>query len=166
MKSIEALLKKHDGDPNRIIQILTEIQHEHNYLPREVLETVSQRLKIPFSKIYSIATFYAAFSLEPRGEHSVMVCTGTACFVRGAANVLRRAEDRLCVKAGHTTADRRFTLETVNCLGACALAPIVVVDGHYHGQTNVTKVDTILDQYEQGKEDTAAPAAAGLRGEA
>jgi NADH-quinone oxidoreductase subunit E len=165
MKKIDTILKRYDHSENSIIQILTEIQDVHNYLPRDILEYVSRRLKIPFSKIYSIATFYAAFSLEPRGEHSVLVCTGTACFVRGAANVLSRAEDRLCVKAGCTTPDRQFTLETVNCLGACALAPIVVVDGHYHGQTSVQKVDTILDKYEQEKapeEETAeTPATAG-----
>jgi len=154
-KKIDALLIKYDYDKNSIIQIMGEIQDEHNYLPRDILEYVSRRLKVPLSKIYSIATFYAAFSLEPRGEHSIMVCTGTACFVRGISNVLHRIEDSLGIKAGCTTPDKKFTLETVNCLGACALAPIVVVDGNYHGQTTVQTVDTIFDKYEQQLERPA-----------
>lgn len=145
----ERILRKNGYKNSAIIQVLTDIQAEHNYLPREDLEYVSQRLKVPLSKIFSVATFYAAFSLEPRGEHMVTVCEGTACFVRGATNVLSRIEDRLGIKTGCTTCDNKFTLETVNCLGACALAPIVVVDGDYHGQTNVRKIDAILDQYQE-----------------
>jgi NADH:ubiquinone oxidoreductase subunit E len=148
-EKIEQILCEHDYKDATIIQILGEVQQEYNYLPRDVMEYISRRLKMPLSKIYSIATFYAAFSLEPRGKHHAMVCCGTACFVRGASNVLNRIEDRLGVEAGHTTEDRMFTLETVNCLGACALAPIVVVDGEYHGQTTVQKVDAILDKYQQ-----------------
>jgi NADH-quinone oxidoreductase subunit E len=113
---------------------------------------VSQQLKVPLSKVYGIATFYAAFSLIPRGEHMITVCTGTACFVRGVSDVLKRIEDRLGIKAGFTTGDNMFTLETVNCLGACALAPIVVVDGEYYGQTTVQKVDVLLDKYQKAAE--------------
>lgn len=148
-KKTEDILKKHEYKKTSIIQVMTDIQEEYNYLPRENLEYVSRRLKIPLSKIYSIATFYAAFSLNPRGKNLITVCSGTACFVRGVDNVLSRIEDRLGIKSGSTTPDNMFTLETVNCLGACALAPIVVVNGEYHGQTNVQKVDTILDKYQQ-----------------
>lgn len=148
-KISEDILKKHGYQGAKIIQVMTDIQEEYNYLPKENLEYVSRRLKIPLSKIYSIATFYAAFSLTPRGEHLITVCSGTACFVRGVENVLSRIEDRLGIKAGSTTPDNMFTLETVNCLGACALAPIVVVDGEYYGQTTVQKVDAILDKYQQ-----------------
>ena len=109
---------------------------------------ISQVIKVPLSKIYSIATFYSVFSLEPRGKHTITICMGTACFVRGAENVLKRIEDRLDLKAGSTSEDKLFTLETVNCLGACALAPIVVVDGKYHGKTTVQKCDAILDKFE------------------
>lgn len=152
MSTTEAILKKYGYEGSKVIQVLTEIQAQYNYLPRENLEYVSQRLKIPLSKVYSIATFYAAFSLVPRGEHMITVCSGTACFVRGVTDVLKRIEDRLGVKAGFTTEDNMFTLETVNCLGACALAPIVVVDGEYYGQTTVQKVDAILDKYQKAEE--------------
>ena len=152
MKTTEAILKKHGYEGSRIIQVLTEIQALFNYLPRENLEYVSRRLRVPLSKIYGIATFYAAFSLLPRGKHLITVCSGTACFVRGVSDVLKRIEDRLGIKAGFTTEDNLFTLETVNCLGACALAPIVVVDGEYFGQTTVQKVDAILDKYQKAEE--------------
>lgn len=152
MKTTESILKKHGYAGSRIIQVLTDIQARYNYLPREDLEYVSRELKVPLSKVYSIATFYAAFSLAPRGEHMVTVCTGTACFVRGVTDVIERIEDRLGIKAGNTTEDNKFTLETVNCLGACALAPIVVVDGEYHGQTTVQKVDAILDKHQEVEE--------------
>ncbi|MGC9367365.1 MAG: NADH-quinone oxidoreductase subunit NuoE [bacterium] len=151
-KKVDSILKKYNYDPNSIIQILDGIQDEFNYLPRETVEQVSTVLKIPLSKIYSIATFYSVFSLEPRGKHMITVCKGTACFVKGSSDVLKRIEDRLGITAGHTTEDKLFTLETVNCLGACALAPIIVVDGQYYGKTSVQKVDSILDKYQQSEE--------------
>lgn len=153
MKKIDNILKEHGHRKERIIQILNGIQGIYNYLPRNALEYVSQRLRMPLSGIYSIATFYSAFSLKPRGEHLVTVCMGTACHVRGAPAVLSRLEDRLRIKTGSTTEDNRFTLKTVNCLGACALAPIVVVDDEYHGQTTVNKVDRLLKKYEKGNKD-------------
>ncbi|MCP5105874.1 MAG: NAD(P)H-dependent oxidoreductase subunit E [bacterium] len=150
MRKTEEILKKHAYKGSSIIQVLTDVQAEYNYLPRENLEYISRRMKLPLSKIYSIATFYAAFSLYPRGKHLITVCSGTACFVRGVENILQRIEDRLGIKAGATTPDNMFTLETVNCLGACALAPIIVVDGEYYGQTSIQKVDAILDKYQEG----------------
>jgi NADH-quinone oxidoreductase E subunit len=152
MKKIENILKQYDYRKSRIIQILSEIQRIYNYLPKAVLEYVSQQLRLPLSNIYSIATFYSAFSLKPRGKHLVTVCMGTACHVRGAPAVLSRLEERLQIKTGNTTEDNHFTLKTVNCLGACALAPIVVIDEEYHGQTTVNKVDKLLNKYEK-KED-------------
>ncbi|MGB7055036.1 MAG: NADH-quinone oxidoreductase subunit NuoE [bacterium] len=149
MKKIESILKQHDYRKSRIIQILNEIQKIYNYLPKDVLEYTGQRLRLPLSNIYSIATFYSAFSLKPRGKHLVTVCMGTACHVRGAPAVLSRLEERLKIKTGNTTGDNQFTLKTVNCLGACALAPIVVVDEEYHGQTTVNKVDKLLNKYEK-----------------
>ena len=149
MKKVENILHKYVCQGSCIIQILQDIQVEFNYLPKETLEYISQRLKMPMSKIYSIATFYAGFSLNPRGKHLCTVCMGTACHVRGAANVLDRIEERLGIKSGATTPDKLFTLETVNCLGACALAPIVVIDGEYHGQTTVNKVDVVINKYEK-----------------
>lgn len=149
MKKIEKILERHDHRKERIIQILNDIQKIHNYLPKEILEYVSQQLRMPLSDIYSIATFYSAFSLEPRGKHLVTVCMGTACHVRGAPAVLTRLEDKLGIRSGATTQDNQFTLKTVNCLGACALAPIVVVDEEYHGQTTVNKVDKLIKRYEK-----------------
>lgn len=149
MKNVETILNKYGYKRSSIIQILQDIQREYNYLPEDALKYTSQALRMPSSTIYSIATFYAAFSLNPRGKHLCTVCLGTACHVRGAPNVLRRIEDRLGIKSGNTTEDNMFTLETVNCLGACALAPIVVIDGEYHGQTTINKVDKLLDTYEK-----------------
>ena len=151
MKKIENILKKYNYRKARIIQILNEIMKIYNYLPKDALEYVSRRLRLPLSNIYSIATFYSAFSLKPRGKHLVTVCMGTACHVRGAPAVMNRLEERLKIKSGDTTEDNHFTLRTVNCLGACALAPIVVIDEEYHGQTTVNKVDKLLDRYEKEK---------------
>lgn len=155
MKKVENILYNYEYMDSNIIQILDEVQKEYNYLPKETLVYISQRLKIPLSQIYSIATFYSTFSLKPRGKHLITVCMGTACHVRGAPNVLNRIEEMLGIKAGLTTKDNMFTLETVNCLGACALAPIVVVDGYYHGQTTVQKVAAILNKYQQEKKTAA-----------
>ncbi|UCC11266.1 MAG: NAD(P)H-dependent oxidoreductase subunit E [candidate division WOR-3 bacterium] len=151
MSKIEKILKDHHYKRSRIIQILQHVQAEYKYLPKDILESVSQKLKMPLSTIYSIATFYAAFSLTPRGKHLCTVCMGTACHVRGAPDVLARIEEKLGVETGGTTDDKQFTLETVNCLGACALAPIVVIDGTYHGQTTVNKVGGLLDKYHEKK---------------
>ncbi|MEO0135907.1 MAG: NADH-quinone oxidoreductase subunit NuoE [candidate division WOR-3 bacterium] len=149
MEILDKLIKKYKEAKVDIIQVLHHIQNEYNYLPKEVLIKLSRELHIPLSKIYSIATFYAAFSLTPRGKHLCTVCMGTACHVRGAPAVLSRIEERLGIRPGETTPDNNFTLETVNCLGACALAPIVVIDGEYHGQTTVNKIDRLLEKYAQ-----------------
>lgn len=154
MKKVNNILSNYKYNESNIIQILDEVQKEYNYLPRKALEYISQKLEIPLSKIYSIATFYSTFSLTPRGKHFITVCMGTACHVRGAPIILNRIEDRLGIKAGMTTEDRMFTLETVNCLGACALAPIVVIDGNYYGQVTSQKVTSILDKYQKKKNTT------------
>ncbi len=153
MKNIDKYIKQYRDKDIDLIQLLHSVQNEYNYLPEDVLEYVSKVLRIPLSKIYGIATFYAAFSLTPRGKHLCTVCMGTACHVRGAPAVLGQIEEKLGIKAGETTMDNQFTLETVNCLGACALAPIVVIDGEYHGQTTVNKVEKLLERYakEEGK---------------
>jgi NADH:ubiquinone oxidoreductase subunit E len=157
MKEVDKILQKHDFRKEAIIQILVDVQEENKYLPMEIVEYIGRRLKVPASKIYSIATFYSAFSLEPRGKHIITVCKGTACFVRGVTNIIERIEDRLGIRAGSTTEDGMFTLETVACLGACALAPIVVVDGHYYGQTTIQKVDSILDKYNRDEKIEEKP---------
>jgi NADH-quinone oxidoreductase subunit E len=127
-----------------LIGALEEIQERYRYLPPEALILASERLGVPLSQAYSVATFYNAFSLKPKGKHCLTVCMGTACHVRGSPQVLDRLESKLGIKAGETTHDHLFTLESINCLGACALGPIVVTDGEYSGQMNTGKVDALL----------------------
>jgi len=151
MQKVNKIIRQYKEREIDLIQVLHNIQNEYSYLPKDILEYISKALRMPLSKIYSIATFYAAFSLTPRGKHLCTVCLGTACHVRGAPAVLNRLEEKLGIKSGETTEDSQFTLETVNCLGACALAPIVVIDGEYHGQTTVDKVDKLLEKYAKEK---------------
>lgn len=145
------LVRDH-GDPGKapLISILSEIQDRYHYLPHNALVLLSESLNIPLSQIYSVATFYNAFSLKPRGAHLVRVCMGTACHVRGAAHILDRLETKLAIQPGETTRDRNVTLETVNCLGACALGPIAVVDGTYSGQMDIAKADRLLKNLQRG----------------
>ena len=132
-----------------LISVLEEIQAKYRYLPREAMILVGEGLGLPLSQVYSVATFYNAFSLQRRGRHRVCVCVGTACHVRGAQPVLNRLEETLHIEPGETTPDWKYSLETVNCLGACALGPIVVVDGKYSGQMHAKKVDDLLAHIEQ-----------------
>ncbi|MBI5033869.1 MAG: NAD(P)H-dependent oxidoreductase subunit E [Chloroflexi bacterium] len=127
-----------------LISLLSEIQVRYHYLPHNTLVLLSEMLDIPLSQIYSVATFYNTFSLKPSGVHLVRVCLGTACHVRGAPRVLDRLERKLAIHAGETTRDRNVTLETVNCLGACALGPITVIDNVYNGQMDIAKADRLL----------------------
>jgi len=142
-ETLDAILDRYDRNPAQLIPILQDVQAEENYLPRETLEAISEKLGVPLVRIYSVATFYKAFSLDPRGKHIIQVCMGTACHVRGAPRILDKMVRDLGVQPGKTTKDLEFTLETVNCLGACALGPIVVVDGEYHGQMTAPKWDKI-----------------------
>ena len=141
---LEKILKQHDNQKANVLAILQDIQASENYLPRKTLEEVGQKLQIPFTQLYYLATFYRAFSLTPRGRHLVTVCTGTACHVKGAASILNTLERELKVQPGETTGDKEYTLETVNCLGSCALAPLVVIDNHYHGRMLGTTVLSLL----------------------
>ncbi len=147
----EILAKKEHGDS--LISVLEEIQTQYRHLPQDAMILVSERLGVSLSQVYSVATFYNAFSLERRGRHEICVCMGTACHVRGAPRVLGRLEESLGIKPGETTSDWNYSLDTVYCLGACALGPIVVVDGEYLGQMCVRKVDELLARIEQA--DTA-----------
>ena len=146
MKSaqLEKILKRYDNNSANVLAILQDIQASANYLPRKTLEEVAKKLQIPVAQLYYLATFYRAFSLHPRGRHLVTVCTGTACHVKGAASILNTLERKLKVQPGETTDDKEYTLETVNCLGSCALAPLVVVDGHYHGRMLGSTVLSLL----------------------
>ncbi|MDH4208390.1 MAG: NAD(P)H-dependent oxidoreductase subunit E [Anaerolineae bacterium] len=141
VSKIQDLLEDGDGS---LMNVLERIQARYRYLPEDALILVSERLGVPLSQTYSVATFYNAFSLQPKGRHIINVCLGTACAVRGSRKVLDRISDRLGIGPGETTKDGEFTLETVNCLGACALGPIVVVDSEYHGQMNSGRADALL----------------------
>jgi len=144
---LDEILDRYGRDRTQVISILQDVQERERYLPEDALTYVAEALEMPRSQIYSLATFYRAFSLEPRGEHTIFVCTGTACHVRGAPRLVEELCRRLDTKPGGTTADGKFTLETVNCLGACALGPLVVVDSDYHGQMTPSKLDAVLEQY-------------------
>ncbi len=141
---IDQIIDKYQGDASSLIQVLLEIQRENRWLPNEALKKVSKKLGVPLNQIQHIATFYKAFSLIPRGRHEVQVCLGTACHVRGGPRILDRVEGVLGIQAGQTTTDMKFTLETVNCLGCCALGPVMVVDGKYHGKIAPTEAEEVL----------------------
>ncbi|RKX71134.1 NAD(P)H-dependent oxidoreductase subunit E [candidate division WOR-3 bacterium] len=143
-KTLEKILARYAGEEPDLIPILQDIQEKFNYLPEPLIRYLSRRLNIPLSRIYSLATFYTAFSLKPRGKNLITVCLGTACHVRGAPAILAELERRLGISAGETTKDRKYTLETVNCLGCCAIGPIVVINGKYFGEMSVKKVGEIL----------------------
>jgi len=147
---VAAIVEKYGCDHGGLIAILEAIQGKHGYLPKEALEAVAEKTGRSLVDIYGVATFFRAFSLEPRGNHLVSVCLGTACHVRGGPKILSEFERQLGIHAGKTTTDREFTLETVNCLGACALGPVVVVDGHYFSGVTTLKVRRILDRTTEG----------------
>jgi NADH-quinone oxidoreductase subunit E len=146
-QKIKAILDGYQGDPSMLVSILQDVHAEYNYLPKEALAQVSHDLGIPLTRVYSVATFFKAFSLKPRGRHIINVCLGTACHVRGAVRIRDEIERELDIKPGETTKDFKFTLETVNCVGACALGPIVIIDGKYSGQMKTDKVKTLLESY-------------------
>lgn len=143
-KHVVAISENHRGDLGEVISILEEIQAKYSYLPEEALRIVAQKTGRSLVDIYGVATFYKSFSLKPRGKHLVSACLGTACHVRGAQGIEKEFERQLGINAGQTTSDREITLETVNCLGACALGPIVVVDGHYFSKVSQKKVKDII----------------------
>ena len=145
---VAAIIQKYDGDKGQLVSMLQDIQTEHHYLPKDALDEVVTLLGVPASQVYSVATFFKAFSLTPRGRHLIKVCLGTACHVRGAAKVVEKMEIDLGVKRTETTPDRRYTLETVNCVGCCALGPMVMIDEKYHGQITSDKVSPLLAKYE------------------
>jgi NADH-quinone oxidoreductase subunit E len=147
LESVRKVIERHGYQKASLIGILQDIQAEMNYLPRKALVQVSRSLDIPLTNIYEVVTFYKAFSLDPRGKHTIQVCLGTACHVRGGARVLDYLENRLEVKSGETTKDLIFTLESVNCLGVCALGPMMVIDKKYYGKINTHKIESILEKY-------------------
>jgi len=147
MGRVEAIIDRYIHEPGSLTAVLQDIQTECNYLPQEALKRISEKMALPLSQVLHVATFYKAFSLEPRGKHLITVCLGTACHVRGGPRIVDQIERSLNIRAGATTADGLFTLETVNCVGACALGPMMIVDGQYHGQMVASRVDRVLKKY-------------------
>jgi NADH-quinone oxidoreductase subunit E len=145
---IDQIIDNHHGESSSLIQILLEIQAENHWLPKEALEQVSERLQVPMTRIQHIATFYKAFSLVPKGRHEIHVCVGTACHVRGASRVLDTVEGFTGIKPGETDLDLKFSLETVNCLGCCALGPVVEIDGKTHGKMGSAQTADVLKNYD------------------
>ena len=149
---LDDILKTYDGRRGGLIAVLEAVQARYGYLPEEVLRAVSERTGCSLVDIYGVATFYRSFSLKPRGEHLICACLGTACHVRGASGIVSEFERQLGIPAGETTPDGKFTLETVNCLGACALGPVVVIDGRYFSKVRASRVRQLLDGALEGFE--------------
>ncbi len=145
---LDAILARYPAGEPSLIQVLQDVHRAYNYLPCDVLAKVSRALQVPLAKTFSVATFYKAFSLEPQGRTIVRVCTGTACHIRGAALLLDEIERQLHVAPGETTVDRRFTIKTVNCGGACAMAPVVIVGDRYHGNARAGRLAGYLESGE------------------
>ncbi len=147
LDKVDEIISSYEGEKAALISILQDAQLEWNYLPQDVLRYVAGQLKIPLSQVFSVVTFYGAFSLSPRGRHLISVCMGTACHVRGAARILGALQRTLNIKPGQTTHDLQFSLKTVNCLGACALGPLMVIDGKYFGNMSAGKVESTVKKY-------------------
>jgi NADH-quinone oxidoreductase subunit E len=140
LSKVEDVLKNYETSPGWLIPVLQDIQQEYNYLPREALAIVSERLDVPMSQVYGVASFYASFSLKPRGKNIIRICMGTACHLKGSQKLVDTIGRELGIKDGQTTEDMKFTLELVNCLGCCALAPVVTIAGQYHERMSPAKL--------------------------
>ncbi len=151
LSKIDDIVKKYNFNEREILPILQDIQKEYNYLPLAAMEKVCEKLKVTLAEVSSIATFYSGFSLKPRGKYIISMCIGTACHVRGAPRILDEIERQLGIKNGETTSDGEFTIETVSCIGACALGPVVVINGDYHGNITTAGVEKMLNQYRNNK---------------
>lgn len=144
---VESIIDSHGEDEKALIQAMLAIQEEFNFLPKEALEKLSKQLNVPMIRVYQVAAFYKVFSLEPRGKHIITVCKGTACHVRGSNMLVDQVNRVLKIGSGETTEDMQFTLEEVNCLGCCAIGPVMTVDNKYYGNMSVSKVERVINKY-------------------
>ena len=148
LAEIDEIIGRYQAKPGVLIQFLLDIQSKLNWIPKEAILHINTKLQIPTSQIYRVVSFYKAMSLTPRGKHLVSVCLGTACHVRGGPRIMDKVQEILRIRAGETTQDMKFTLDRVNCLGCCALGPVIVVDKDYHGKLTPTKVKGVLESYD------------------
>lgn len=143
----DEIIKKYPRDERFILAMMQDIQKEYKFIPKEALEKISEYLDVQMTRLYGMATFYKALSLKPKGKNIIKVCAGTACHVRGSALILKEIEKQLSIKSGQTTEDGKFSIEIVNCLGACALAPVIVINDKYYGKVKPADVKEIIDLY-------------------
>jgi NADH-quinone oxidoreductase subunit E len=153
LSKIDTILEKYHGQDGALIPVLQEAQDVYGYLPEDVLNCISRTLKVSMSRIYGVVTFYSQFNLTPRGRHTVRVCRGTACHVRGGKSVRKAVQQFLGIRENETTEDLNFTFETVACLGACALAPVLLVNKNYYGKLTPAKVEQVLKRYMSKEEE-------------
>lgn len=146
-ETVGAILQKYPGRDQDLMAVLQDIQEEYNYLPKEALNMVRKEMKIPMGQIYSVATFYNAFSLQPKGDYPICICTGTACHVKGAPKIIEALENELKISMGETTKDGKFSLEEVRCVGCCGLAPAITIGGELHGKVKVGRIKRLVKKY-------------------
>ncbi|MEA2031295.1 MAG: NAD(P)H-dependent oxidoreductase subunit E [candidate division Zixibacteria bacterium] len=144
MNKLPKILGSHPKDQQSLIAVLQDIQKEYNYLPADALKQVAEYLSVPLSKVFSVSTFYNAFSLTPKGDSVIKVCMGTTCHIRGAGQILEQLEKKLNIHAGETTPDLKYSIEVVNCVGACSMAPVVIVNDKYYGSVKISDTKKLL----------------------
>ena len=144
---LNLIFSKYEKERENLLAVLQDVQENYNYLSKDTLIKVAEEFSLPLSEVFSLATYYKAFSLKPKGKYIIFVCMGTACHVRGSEKILQKIETELGIKAGETTTDGMFTIETVNCIGACALGPLVVVNNDYYGEMTSGGVENVLKEY-------------------
>lgn len=146
---LNEMLNKYQQDKTNLIQILNEVQNYYGYIPQKAQVAISEYLNIPMAEIYGVITFYARFTLKPKGKYHVAICLGTACFVKGSEKIIERAKERLGIDVGETTKDGKYSLEATRCIGACGLAPVFTVNGEVYGKATVKMLDEVLDKYDK-----------------
>lgn len=148
LPEVESIIERYEPSPASLIVVLQEVQEQWQYLPRDILEYVGEQLSVPLSQVYRVATFYGAFTLQPRGRHLISICTGTACHVRGSGRLLERLQGLLEIHPGETTPNQLFTLETVHCMGCCALGPVIRIDDRIYGTVRIGQLEGILEEHD------------------
>jgi len=151
LKNVDTIIEANGADASSLLAIMQDVQDEARYLPREAMTRISERLTIPIAQVYRMATFFESFHLEPRGKHICTVCMGTACHVRGASRLVEQLERDLDIPSGGTTSDLMFTIEEVNCVGACALGPLVIVDGDYKGNMTSGRLQKVVKRMKKAE---------------